>query len=183
MNLPSYIVTTDTETAGLNPLENPILEVSFLSEFDYFTCAIKPSWGSIDPKAMEINKIDLDRPGFSELEACDLIDKWLACYKELHCPNNKIVIAGHNTGFDIGFLQQLYIHAGRPVPRLFNPHRILDTHSFLHRLHVKDPDRYPLSMTNSEGAFEFFKIPVEGRHTSLGDARAAHKLLQKLIEL
>jgi len=229
MTIYDRLLIIDTETGGLDPRKNAILEVAgvvwernpgqagrILGKFRY---DVHDPSGICEPRALEINGIDPARNnGMSPEIVVALIEKFIQevylddCDGAFHllmnprvggCPCiEKIVLAGHNVGFDVGFLKRLYDLADRPrgffgffkrlyrlvVPRdshdsryeKIYSHRLIDTCGVVRYLVLAGG--LPLEGAGSQEAFEYFGITPEKAHTALGDAEATAKLLDKLID-
>jgi DNA polymerase III alpha subunit (gram-positive type) len=96
-------------------------------------------------------------------------------------PCREVKVVGHNVGFDMAFLKKLIFDANRgPLPKL--SHRSVDTHTLLQALVWLG--RIPEICTTSDGALRHFciDIPERDRHTALGDARAAVRLLNRIAQ-
>lgn len=111
-------VVVDVETGGVNPNRDALLEIAAVTlEFnnrgllqpkDTFHYHIKPYAGThIDPKALQINKIDPDHPfrfAIKEKEALEHVFKPIKqLVKETQC--QRAVLVGHNAWFDLSFIQ------------------------------------------------------------------------------
>lgn len=111
-------VVIDTETSGLNPLKNALLEIAAVSiqineenQFvcgDTFTTHVNAFEGAqIDPAAMEINKIDQFHPfrfAVDEKLALEKMFEFIEAELKKHgC--RRAVLVGHNAHFDLSFLQ------------------------------------------------------------------------------
>lgn len=111
-------VVIDVETAGVNPLKNPLLEIAAVlidineqSQFvrsNSFSTHVEPfAGGHIDPQALEVNKIDPHHPfrfAVPEQEALERMFEFIeAALKKHEC--RRAVLVGHNAHFDLSFLQ------------------------------------------------------------------------------
>jgi DNA polymerase III epsilon subunit-like protein len=108
----------DTETSGLNPVKNDIIELSLyrLSDDTQKTWNIKPiNFDEIEPAALRVNGHKLeDLKGITKfgrdtyLEANSVIvdiENWLA---EDDSPASVRCLIGHNVSFDKGMMEQLW---------------------------------------------------------------------------
>lgn len=218
MTIYDRLLIIDTETGGLDPRKNAILEVAgvvwernpgqagrILGKFRY---AVDDPDGTCEPRALEINGIDLaTHGGLPPKLVVTLIEDFIHAvylngvdYSSGVIP--KTVLGGHNVGFDVGFLKRLYDLADKPrgffgffkrlyrlvVPRDSHDsryekvysHRLIDTCGVVRYLVLAGA--LPLEGAGSQEAFEYFGISPEKAHTALGDAEATAKLLDKLIE-
>jgi len=85
----------------------------------------------------------------------------------------RAVVVGYAVAYDLAVLEREYTLAGRPVPRL----RALDVRT-LARLAAPSLADYSL-----EALCEWLDVRISGRHTALGDARAAGEIFLALIPL
>jgi DNA polymerase III epsilon subunit-like protein len=96
------IVWIDTETGGVDPHLDALLEVALIDDEtgELFELHIRPDGLACHPEALRINKIDPTRPAVGRERAGELLSEWL----EQRSP---VVFAGHNVSFDIDFLTPL----------------------------------------------------------------------------
>lgn len=185
MSEPTFLVI-DTETGGLDPYCESLLTVSlvawsrervgpaidlFVSEPDLVTTT----------ESMGINRIDLSRirtEGVTPSVAVDCIGQFV---RQHFRSGQRVVLAGHNVAFDIGFLKRLYRLANRDYSLVFS-HRSFDTSSVLRFLRLTRLADLPDD--GSEAAFAHFDVqPPEGsRHSAAGDALATAHLITRLVE-
>ncbi len=111
-------VVVDVETAGVNALTDALLEVAAIATTiddegqcvptESFSTHVTPFEGAnINPKSLEINKIQIDHPfrfAIAEDEALKLLFEYVdAAVKKNEC--RRAVLVGHNAHFDLDFLQ------------------------------------------------------------------------------
>jgi len=185
------LLVVDTETGGADPNRHSILSLAavvwengeirgeveiLVAEGDLVVTA----------RALEINRIDLvahAREAVAPREALSLLLDFVAKhYRRELDEGEQVTLAGHNVGFDLGFLKRLCRLAGAEFPSVFS-HRVLDTASVLRFLSLTE--LLPGKTVSSDGAFEYFGIAIEAetRHSALGDARATAQLLTRLVQL
>lgn len=167
-------VFVDTETSGLDPKHHSILSVCLGNkDIGYKTFHIRPDPDMIiDPKAMEVNNIDLD--GLWE----DQSIAFLEYLQEMVAEHGQLEPIGHNYMFDIGFIQQVL---GRRGYEKFFSRRYLDTMiiaKFLSEVGMVKSESYSLAHL-----CESFEIENEEAHTAEGDVKATEKLYEALIGL
>ncbi len=106
----------DTETTGLDPKENDIVQIAALYEVDKeivdkIQLQMQPiNWGSVSEEALKVNGYTLDDlRGFMPADAayCQLV-KFLNKYIDRYNKADKLLSAGQNVRFDIDFLRQFF---------------------------------------------------------------------------
>jgi len=183
------MIVLDTETGGLDPENKSILSVGCvvlndnLSIVDEFENYVKESDIIADPRALAINKIDLEwlkENGKSPAEVITNLEEFLSKY---YNKKEKITMAGHNVGFDVGFMKRLYKQGGAGLEGYESrfSHRTVDTASIIRFFMLAK--RLDIPAANSTDAFKYFGIEISDteRHTALADARATAKLLKGLV--
>lgn len=172
------LIVIDTETGGTDPYEHSLLTIAMLSGNGRWrlNATIVEDDIIVTPRAMEINRLDLDvvrATGSAPHEAIKGIEAFIGTEKRKLC--------GWNVAFDQGFLQRLYRLAGQPYPRNLG-HRTVDLHAICAYLY--GVGKLPL-LASSDDAFKHFGVepPEELRHTAMGDAIATHELLLRLLQV
>ena len=166
----SYVVF-DTETTGLHPAKDKIIEIgcvvienNCLHKEKTFVELVNPQC-PIPEKASHITGIT---------------DGMVACKRSLpevlhdfmEFTGNRILVA-HSAPFDMAFLNR---EVGRLAPmRIYNP--VIDTH-LLARYLLPWAGDYSLN-----GLSQLFDIEIKGRHTALGDSMMTAELFLKLLAL
>ncbi len=111
-------IVIDMETTGCEDTTDGILELAAvlvdfqenqLTPGDLYACHVEPFPGArIDPKSLEINRIDPGHPfrfAISEMQA--LLELFLFVKRALKNTGcRRAILVGHNAHFDLGFLQQ-----------------------------------------------------------------------------
>lgn len=186
------LLVIDTETGGLDPARHSLLSWAgvvwtngeIVDSIDFY---VSERHIQVEPRAMEINKLDLsevDFFGWSPSYAARELDVFFNKHFGAPTSSNKIALVGHNVGFDIGFTKRLYRQARRP--RFFEQrfsHRTLDTAGILRYLYLAG--KIPFNNASLDEGLSYFgiEVPEEDRHTALGDAIATAKLLTALVRL
>lgn len=181
------IFIIDTETGGFKPERNSILSLGgvvwddgrVLGEIDFL---IAEAELDVVPEAMAVNRLSLDevrRHGLSPVTAVATLEAFLDQHFD---SGRKISLAGHNIGFDVGFLKRLYALAGADFQARYS-HRLLDTASVMRFLSLTG--RLPFDDPSLDAGLRHFGIdvPLLERHTALADARATAQLLGRLVDL
>jgi DNA polymerase III epsilon subunit-like protein len=185
------LLVIDTETGGVDPDRHSILSLAAVLWEDgeirgEVEILIAEGDLMVTARALEINRIDLvahSRQAIAPRVALALLLDFVSKhYRQELAAGEQVAIAGHNVGFDLGFLKRLCRIAGAEFPSVFS-HRVLDTASVLRFLSLTG--LLPAKAVASNGAFEYFGINIqaETRHSALGDARATAELLTRLVEL
>lgn len=110
----------DTETTGLNSWKCDIIQLAGLIEIDgvvveKLNYRIKPiDFNAIQPKALECNGITLEqlRTFPTATEVYQQFIKVISKYVDKYDKNDKFIIAGQNTNFDIGFVRDFFKKQG-----------------------------------------------------------------------
>ena len=137
-----YPVVIDIETTGLDAKENGMLEISavlltcdenkkfkILEQHDY---CVKPHAAAIiNPKALEINKIDLEAKGRALLEQSEpqvLTDLFAKIKKQMKAHDcRRSIMVAHNSAFDQSFLHESIRRCSMKNKSPFHPFSSLDT--------------------------------------------------------
>src|SRR5438132_13459472 len=138
------LLVIDTETGGIDPSEHSLLTVGAVVWDNGvlgvgLEIAVAESVISVTPGAMQINRIDLARHGEISLSPVDaarkLEDFVRDQFQEVFASGERVVLAGHNVGFDVSFLKRLYRLARCDFEATFS-HRTLDTAGILRFLSI-----------------------------------------------
>ena len=164
-------VALDTETTGLDARTARLIQVAALpvvsgrmSPDDRFERLVNPGM-SIPKATVAIHGITdakvADAPAFTDIAG--LFEAYVG----------RAVVIGYAVAYDLAVLERECALAGRPAPRL----RALDVRT-LARLAAPSLADYSL-----EALCEWLDVEIGGRHTALGDARAAGEIFLALIPL
>lgn len=176
------ILFIDTETGGLDPQEHSLLSIGLVAWHngeivDQEEIFVLDSVIKITPFSQQIHKIDFNVFVTMAIQPTLVITKVREFLTRNFDADIPVVLAGHNIGFDIGFLKKLF---RADYSQLFS-HRSIDTASILKYLFIAGKTNEDYS--SSDKAFSAFNISVDGRHSALGDALGTAKLFNKLLEL
>ncbi len=174
----------DTETGGVDPIDHSLFSIgivvwengNMIFEDDIY---IKDTVYKATAQALAINNINISQIDESGLDKQDVI-KRLKTIKKEYFNDTIMTAAGHNIGFDISFLKQLYKDSKFNFLDDFS-HRTIDTSSILQFLFFSG--KLEKNISSSDVAFQHFNIEVGQRHTALDDCRATVCLFNKLISL
>jgi len=171
----------DVETTGANPAINSLISVAIVplndtkAVFSVFVRPDNPVWSPIAHKYFRSFESEWVKSAISPEKASEKLINYLrANFKK------NVVLIGHNVGFDISFLRQLFASAGYDDVKGIS-HRSIDTHSLLFTLwKVGIVEKY---LSSSDDAFSYFgiQIPKGKRHTALEDAIATRSLFNRAI--
>lgn len=181
------LLILDTETGGLDPYKDSLLSVGgivwdagrVVAEIDIL---VAEDTINVEADAMKINRIDLEHIRLNGLQPREAVLE-LERFLDVHFGvNSKVALAGHNVGFDAGFLKRLYRLGGESYQKRFS-HRLLDTASVMRFLALAN--RLPFEDPSLDAGLRHFgiQVPNKDRHSALGDARATAQLLNKLIRV
>lgn len=177
------LLFVDTETGGLDPELHSLLSIGLVS-WEHGKIKNKQEFLILDdifritPDAQAINKIDYNN--FIEKASTKefVYDKILNfLFKSGFSEVEPITLAGHNVGFDIGFLKKFF---GGNYSNLFS-HRSIDTASILKFMYLSG--KIEKDISSSDEAFEYFGITTDNRHTAIGDAISTAKLFNELLAI
>lgn len=176
------IIVFDTETGGLDPLQDSLLQVGIMvcengEVLDKKRINIVHERYSVTPYAMKVNKIDLaTHTGSTPAEAVAEITEFVK--KHFKKPAQ---VLGHNVPFDVGFMKELFKNSGVDYEQVFS-YRLLDTSSFARVLEFSGV----IDRGGSLGDLaKKFGIEVEETdlHDALVDCEVTYKLLIEMSKL
>lgn len=178
------IVFIDTETGGLNPAENSLLSLALVVWQEYRILdtreiLINDGVLNVTESALKINGIDVTEHRVHALPPAQAIQE-LDLFLNLHfSPDEKITLGGHNINFDVNFLKHFLVSHNYNYSKRFS-HRYVDTATILYYLYLTR--KIKKKAISSQEAFDLFAIPVDARHTALGDAVATATLFTTLLK-
>lgn len=173
------LLVLDTETGGLDPVRHALLSIGLVDWQDGAVLRtqeilVDPEGLECDPKALEVNQIDLDTHcaySVPRAHAAKQIQDFCA-------PMGRPWVAGHNVFFDIGFIRRLF---PPDVLRRTLSHRMLDTMQVLGFL--GHAGLIPPGIAKLDQAMTHFglTLPADKRHTALADALVTAELYHRLL--
>ncbi|MCB1201493.1 MAG: 3'-5' exonuclease, partial [Leptospiraceae bacterium] len=161
-------VAVDTETTGLNPWKNELLEIGAVrfqldSEFEEFEVLIKPE-GKIDPRSRAVHNItneEIEERGKDLETAMKMFVEFIG----------KDSLVFHNAPFDISFLLRGIEKVNLPVPdNTYYDSLYLSRKYFAHR------KKHSLSALREQ-----LDLPEEVLHRALPDARLTAHVFSETI--
>lgn len=176
------LVVVDTETTGQNPFVHDVISVGLVGVASGVSLEVNVNlpmdvvWTDYGLKNFERFRSLHSKSAISPANAILEIEEFIS----RNFGDETITFVGHNMAFDRFFLAKLAHRAGVSEIRRVS-HRTIDTYSLLALLRMMG--RIPADATTSSGAFKYFNVgvPVESRHTALGDAMATRSLFFKIV--
>jgi len=109
----------DTETTGLDPEKNGLIQVALIIEIDYNPVArtdfrMNPIGKAFDPQAMAIHGLSEEQIAAYPTSASikTKIEKFFSQFVNKYDKQDKLIPAGYNVDFDLDFLQRLWEDTG-----------------------------------------------------------------------
>lgn len=179
------LLVIDTETGGLDPQVHSILSLGAVvypyepsvNEFSEFVLE-RPV--VVDTKALEVNRINLVEHSTRALSPEKAWEKFLLFVNAqpgLFKLFGRVVLAGHNIPFDIGFLRRLHRLSGDQTPfDGYFSHRFVDTMAVGVFMQLCGYD----GKVGLKDLLPVFWLTNGAEHTALGDARATAMLLEAM---
>ncbi|MBI4879687.1 MAG: 3'-5' exonuclease [Planctomycetes bacterium] len=139
---------------------------------------LQPLLGALDPQAMAVNRLDLERlrrEGLGPEEAARRVERWL---RGVASPADPPVFVGYCANFDWAFVNDLFHRAG-----IENPfgYKALDIRSLA--LGVLDLDWQELRQERILPLLGLEPLAAEEAHNALADARHQARMLARLLEI
>ena len=181
------LLVVDTETGGLDPAQESLLSLAAVvledgEIVDTLSIYINEPEIIANPKALEINGIDLDKVREVGMSPSDAVNHLEFFIRKYWGSLWNVTLGGHNVSFDVGFLRRLYRLAGRKYP--FTYRVVCSQTGFALFMYAGKFREKPTSL-NSACAHYGITIReggVSGAHNALEDAIASAKLITKLVE-
>lgn len=174
----------DTETGGLNPSVNSLLQAGLVAYddgeiLDKIEFTIKEDCYNINAFALKFNGLDLYediyKNGITKNDAVkEIIDFISKNFDEIP------ILVGHNPSIDKYMIKELFNQCDLDMEKYIS-HRMIDTMSLIWGLHIVN--KLPFEACSSDGAFKYFNISVAKRHHALDDCIATVELYEELIKL
>jgi DNA polymerase III epsilon subunit-like protein len=188
MSAARKILVIDTETGGLDATQQSILSLGAViwsqgSIVDSIHILIHEAELHCDDSALKVNgftreQIEVD--GIGPAQAVQTLHNFLL----KNDYRGKVVLAGHNVQFDIGFLRRLYRLAGQDFDKKFS-YRPICTMTLALALELAE--RFSFRSTSLNSLCEHFGITIRaqgaaGAHNAKEDAMATARLLTVLLD-
>lgn len=175
------ILWCDTETGGLDPDTSALLSIGLVDWQDGAVLRqeeilVDPEGLACTPKAMEVNRIELDIHCAYSVSRSEAGQR----FKAFCQPMSRPLIAGHNIEFDLGFIRRLFAQGSLSY---VVSHRTLDTMQIL--AYLGHCGLIPPGIGKLDQAIQYFGIEVEPgkRHTALADAIASAQVYTAALDL
>lgn len=145
MNL-SKVIYIDTETTGLSPVENGLIEVACIVEEngkvkDRFECLINPDTYQCKVVVVSDEALEINGRTFKEMatfpDSEDQFKRFIKFLNKHIDPYNKVdkfKVAGYNVGFDIGFIKAWFHDNGHTFYGSYFYHKDLDVFALVKHL-------------------------------------------------
>jgi len=185
------IVYLDSETTGLDEVENDIVTLAGIieidgvvkEEFDYKLRPFNPD--NIEPEAMKINGFTKEEvmafppaiEAITDLE--NRLSKYVNRFKKAKTMEEKFVPAGQNVDFDIRFLSNTYKKAGNNYFFSMIDYHKLDLVGFSMWLKIKGFIDIP--NIKLETMAKYFDVPIVA-HNAMSDIQATREIILKILE-
>lgn len=189
------ILVVDTETTGLDPAKNNLIEFAAIllnpdltekARFDSGVMnLVRP--GGVEQSAMDVNKIPMEHvlTGYNPADKAYEFIAWLdeqmgnAINSEsLGLKFNRVLFAGHNAKFDWGFMGQWFEDSKLPNAVDRFSHRIIDSQTIAWAELVFNGRFESASLSNCK---EHYGITAVA-HRAMSDAEATAELLRRLLQ-
>lgn len=186
------ILVIDTETGGLDPEVNAICSLAAVvlhegSPDGAMHVLINDVEGELEPAALGINgysRETLQTYGVSPAAAVEALEQFLL-FHDMRLPR-KVILAGQNTKFDIGFLQRLYLLAGREDYGQTFSRRYLDLMAAGELLYQAGRIDLQDGSASLDSICKAVGVPLRregGVHNALEDAEATARALSRTIQM
>ncbi len=183
------ILYFDTETTGVNPKVNEIIQFAAIAEIDgkiqgELNVKCQPTdWNNIDQTSLEITGLTIDiLKTYERPSVCgEKIRQFLSRFVNKYDREDKFYPAGHNISFDLDFLQSFWKkHVDEYGIGSYQNWRALDSRVFANFLSVKN--KLPCQDMKLGTICKFYGIDISA-HDAMSDIRATRILIRKMLEL
>lgn len=190
LTLLDKVLWLDVETTGLEPSKNAVIQIGAVYEekgqiVDSFSSYVKPHVGAmISKQALEVNNITPEM--MKDFPCATQVCAEFISFLKKHCipdyAKSKLLIAGYNINFDIGFMHSFFkINSTDSYSRYFTRFGI-DVGSKLLECIATDAISRPESFS-LESVCKHVGLSEYHAHEAVSDAIATRQLYHKLIEL
>lgn len=181
MNYKCNWIVLDTETGGLSPDKNPMVEVaccvidSELDDIYEYESLIKPYDNTklIQQQALDANKLTLDDINKGK-DSKIVVEELIQLFKKYKVGNRKPIIVGHNIDFDIGFLVSFFDFHKKNILDYIDEHT--EDTMWLSRWRWLESTNYKLGTCVTNAGIELVDA-----HRAMMDTRATKELFKYFI--
>ncbi len=177
-----YWVVTDLETTGLDPNKHEIIEIARVT-VDIVTRSIVPGslyhdyvvptrWETRSSQAMEVNNIDLS---LLSDQGVPLKHALVSFSRDINWENS--VLASWGIDFELKFLKNAFIRAGRPIPYRY---QAVDIRSLMMMILAKNRQADILGLSEACQGWGLEWSP-ELAHSAVYDADKTAQLLVEML--
>ncbi|WP_257311165.1 3'-5' exonuclease [Geothrix fuzhouensis] len=179
------LVWIDTETGGLDPSRHSLLTLALVAKPRHGwepivdEIAFRHPTYVVEADAMAVNRIDLVQHHAKALEPTTAVAR-IEAFLDANVPQGeKVMLGGHNVGFDIAFLMPYLRQHGPHLVGRFS-HRLVDTMTLATALRVGG--LLPEGKGGLTDLLQHYGIDLadDQRHTALGDALATARLFHRM---
>ncbi len=182
----------DTETSGIDPEKNGIIQLAYLIEIDgvvktkgILEADPRKAGKVLDEEALKVNgytpeKLDAFQAPFGlyrKLTAA--LELWVNKYDR----NDKFTMAGFNVEFDVKFLRQLWIESNDQFFGSWFGYGVVDPSQVWRFLQYAGMVPQNLVKSRLVDLAAHFGIDTEDAHDALADILMTRKVTEKLVEL
>lgn len=181
------VIYFDTETSGLDPIQNDILTIGGIIEIDgevkeEFYLEMQPfNYNTISDYALQVNGLTREQiktfmtPQEGYRKLITIFSKYVNKYDK----NDKLTPIGYNVKFDIDFLNQLFVKNGDKYFGSFVDYHYIDPMVLINFLRFKGVIK--LENCKLVTASAHYGIELDA-HNAMNDIIATKELLNKLME-
>jgi len=181
------IIYLDTETTGVDPKVNDIIQLAGIveidgQEMDTIELKVQPfDYNNISPEALQVNGITLEqlRTFMPPKEGHGQLTRFLGKFINKFDKLDKFTIAGQKVDFDAGFLREFFFKAGDQYYGSWFNYRHVDLLAFTRLLRYAG--RLTIENDKLTTVAEHFGVSLNA-HDALEDIRATRELLKMLID-
>lgn len=190
MNGKQKIAYIDSETTGLDSLQNDILTLSIIIEIDgqikdKLNVEMQPfNYQSITDEALRINGMSIEQikkfpqPHEAHKKIVALFEKYVNRFDK----KDKLIPAGYNVGFDVDFLFKLFQKCGDPYCGSYLDYHKLDVASLVlfFKIHGFFPELEGFKLVDVCKALDITLDAHKAEDDIIATRKVYHKLMDKI---
>jgi len=178
----------DTETTGLDPLKNGVIQIAGIIEIDgvviqEFDYKVKPFQKDVvDLKALKVNGRTIDEiAGFSlPVDVYRDIMEIFTRHIDKYDKTDKFSLVGQNVHFDYDFLNEFFKKCGSPFLYAYIDYHMIDVITATALFTIAG--KMHLQNMKLKTVCDHFGIPLEA-HDALEDVRATRLVFHRYLEM